>query len=89
MHFRNLGTFTDVTLLWHMKILHIVGENIIGAPKNAKRFWCLLNNYEVITLNFLCFIYEINSLLHFFIARSKVIALPIIAIAMVVALSHS
>ena len=42
-----------------------------------------------ISLNFLCFIYGINSLLPFLIALSKVIALPTIARAILVALSHS
>ena len=44
---------------------------------------------KVITLNILCFIYAINFLFLFLIVHSKVIALPIIMIAIVIALSRS
>ena len=65
-----------------------------------KYYWCpqMQNNYSnirllpiafyiVITLDLLCFIFGISSLLLFFMALSIVIALSTIAIAMVVDLS--
>ena len=45
--------------------------------------------FKVIALNLLCILFGISSLLLFLIALSKVIALPTIAIAIVVALSRS
>ena len=62
-----------------------VGENIIA--NTILDF--LIAPCKVIALNLLCFIYDTSALPFFLIALSKVIALPIIAIAKVVALSRS
>ena len=80
---------------------NIVGENIIGAPKIRNNYGAIqycdniiglfsIAPCKVVTLLYhLCFIYGISCLFLLLISLSKVIALPTIAIAIVLALSRS
>ena len=67
----------------------IVGENIIGAPKYEIIMLLLvlsIASCKVVAFNLLCFLFGIISLLLFLIYPYNVIALPTIAITIVVGL---
>ena len=91
-------------LLKNMAQRYTVGENIIATTKIQNNYGAIqslifsniaiamldfIDPCKVITLNPLCIIFSISTLLIFFGFLSKVIAFPTIAIAIVVALSRS